>query len=540
VIDSEFLRRTAVYHGSVSADDGRDSGVGDLVAALRRSEQNFRTIIERAPLPMCVSSAVKLVYTNPAMRAYLGYELDGELLGPTLAELSDEIIHPDDRNRVRDAFRQLFFGLEAPQTPGAEQVVRINDVRLRRKSDGGLLFCDMHGVIVLHDGSSALVTYLHDQTESRAAADRVRSAERMASLGALAAGVAHEINNPLTYVMSSVDLVAGQLTASRHDRAMAQALSDANAGLDRIRNIVRALKTLSRRDDEKIGPVDVVHSLESCVAMAGSHLRHRGRLVRKYADVPPVRGNETRLGQVFLNLLVNAAESLEEADRDHNEVVVQVSASNDVVTVEVRDTGAGIAPADLPHIFDPFFTTKPVGVGTGLGLFVCHGITTALGGEISVDSVVGHGTTVRVRLPVASNEPTLAPHVSPLGGTHLRARILVIDDEPKLLETVRTVLKEEHDVTTLSTAREALDRLLAGDRYDLILCDLMMPVMSGVDLFARLATERPDLTRKLVFMTGGAVTAAAAALLENKATRCLEKPFRTGELLAFVRSQVRP
>jgi PAS domain S-box-containing protein len=524
----------------VPAQNHRDPGVGDLVEALRRSEQNFRTLIERAPLPMCVSSPTKLVYTNRAMLTYLGYDVGGELIGPTLVELSDEIVHPDDRSRLRDAFRQLFSQLEGAQPPRPEQAVRINDVRLRRKSDGGTMHCDMHGVVVLRDGSPALVTYLHDQTESRAAAERVRLSERMASLGALAAGVAHEINNPLTYVITSIERVGHELTAAGHDPSMARALSDAMDGLDRIRNIVRTLKTLSRRDDDTMTRVDVVRTLESCIEMAGGHLRHRGRLLRNYADVPPVRGNETRLGQVFLNLLVNAAESLEEANRERNEVVVKVDASDGMVVVEVRDTGAGIAPEDLPHIFDPFYTTKPVGVGTGLGLFVCHGITMALGGEITVDSVVGHGTTVRVRLPEASGPETAPPTASTLPDSRPRARILVIDDEPRLLETVAYLLKDEHDVTMLPTAREALDRLLAGDRYDLILCDLMMPGMSGVDLFTRLSAERPDLARKLVFMTGGAVTAAAAALLEDRTIRCLDKPFRPGELLAFVRSNVEP
>jgi PAS domain S-box-containing protein len=526
----------------VVAQNDRDAGVGDLVEALRRSEQNFRTLIERAPLPMCVSNPTQIVYTNRAMLTYLGYEVDGQMIGPTLVELSDQLIHPDDRARTRDAFRQLFSQLDGAATEAArpQRMVRINDVRLRRKSDGAIQHCDMHGVVLQQDGAPALVTYLHDQTESRAAADRVRVSERMAALGTLSAGVAHEINNPLTYVMSNIEIVTRQLTATGHDPSMTRALADATAGLDRIRNIVRTLKTLSRRDDEEITRVDVVRVLESCIEMAGGHLRHRGRLVRHYADVPPVRGNETRLGQVLLNLLVNAAESLDEAYRERNEVAVQVDVSDGMVVVEVRDTGAGIAAEDLPHIFDPFFTTKPVGVGTGLGLFVCHGITTALGGEISVDSVVGRGTAVRVRFPVASGPPTGPPSATTVPPTHPRARVLVIDDEPRLLETVRFVLKDEHDVTTLPTAREALDRLLAGDRYDLILCDLMMPGMSGMDLFARLTAERPELTRKVVFMTGGAVTAAAAALLEDKATRCLDKPFRPAELLAFVRSSVEP
>jgi PAS domain S-box-containing protein len=281
--------------------------------ALRRSEQNFRTIIERSPIPMCVSRTDRLVYVNPALLGYLGYDLGETMVGPTLAELSDELIHPEDRERTRSAFGHLFaqlVGLARGVEPPHE-VVRIDDVRLRSKRDGSLRFCDMHGVVVMHDGSPALVTYLHDHTERRAAADRVRLADRMSSLGTLSAGIAHEINNPLTYAIGNVELVATRLARTRDERStdLAAALRDARIGLDRIRRTVRALKTFSRPDEESVGPVDVVAVLESCIEMAQSHLRHRGRLVRDYSGVSRVRGNDARIAQVFLNLLVNAAQA---------------------------------------------------------------------------------------------------------------------------------------------------------------------------------------------------------------------------------------
>src|SRR5262249_54063665 len=153
-----------------------------------------------------------------------------------------------------------------------------------------------------------------------------------------------------------------------------------------------------------------IAQLEACVDIAWSHLRHRGRLVRDYVDVPQVRGNGARVAQVLLNLLVNAAQSLDEGAAATNEVTLRVSCSGAIVTVSVRDNGSGIAPNDLPRIFDPFFTTKPVGIGTGLGLFVCHGIVKALGGEVEVESTLGSGTTVRVMLPVANaHRPLRAP-----------------------------------------------------------------------------------------------------------------------------------
>lgn len=505
-----------------------------LIEALRHSEDNFRILIERAPFPMCVARANQLAYVNRVMLDYLGLGSHEAAIGPTLAELS-EIIHPEDRDRTRAGFAGLFKSLEL--SSATEDVVRISDVRLRRRCDGSLRFCDLHGVVVVHDGSPAIVTYLHDLTERKAAAERMRLADRMVSLGTLAAGVAHEINNPLTYVMANVELLGRRLATAEPTESNARLLTDARMGLDRIRKVVRSLKTFSRQDEEAVGPVDLVRTLESCIEMAQSHIRHRGQIVRRYTDVPLVHGNEARLGQVFLNLLVNAAQALDEATRELNEVVITTAAMGDTVAVDVRDNGSGIAPDDLPRIFDPFFSTKAVGEGTGLGLFVCHGIVTALGGRICVDSDIGRGTTVRVELPVASSPGGIDPKARRLDAEP-RGRILVIDDEPLVLDAVRRTLQEEHDVTALANGHEALMHLLAGECYELILCDLMMPGVTGADLLARLSVERPDMAARLAFMTGGPVTRAARVALAQAPSGRIEKPFEPAELLGFVRERL--
>jgi CheY-like chemotaxis protein len=167
-----------------------------------------------------------------------------------------------------------------------------------------------------------------------------------------------------------------------------------------------------------------------------------------------------------------------------------------------------------------------------LGLFVCHGFVTALGGEIGVDSTLGVGTTVRVALPAAS--PRRSHSIAPRDGEQKRARILVIDDEPMVLEMIRSVLAETHEVTAVPGAREALERLLSGEPFDLVLCDVTMPGMSGVQFLTALEDARPDLAARLVFMTGGAVTAQTETFLENLTDGYLQKPFRARELLALV------
>jgi CheY-like chemotaxis protein len=261
--------------------------------------------------------------------------------------------------------------------------------------------------------------------------------------------------------------------------------------------------------------------------MAGNEIRHRARLTKEFGDIPPVEGNEARLGQVFLNLLVNAAQAVPEGRADTNEikVVTRMEGANSVA-VEIHDTGNGITADALPRIFDPFFTTKPVGVGTGLGLAICHRIIGALGGQISVESQVGKGTVFRIVLPRAVSVaavPGPAPVVA-VGGR--RGRVLVVDDEPMLCATIQRMLEGNHDVTATTTAKEALRLISGGERFDIILCDLMMPSMTGMDLHAELLASAPDQARKLVFMTGGVFTQNARIYLDKASNLSIEKPFR--------------
>jgi signal transduction histidine kinase/CheY-like chemotaxis protein len=475
-----------------------------------------------------------MLYANRAMIEYLGYDAENGLLGPTLAELSDELIHPGDRARTRDAFASLFANLGHEQLSG--ETVRIDEVRLRRRGSGQLRYCDMHGVVILHDGAPALVTYLNDHTERRIAAEYMRLADRMSALGTLAAGVAHEINNPLTYVIANVDVVLRMLAPppAGVSPECARALTDARVGLDRIHQITRSLRTFSRSDDETITAVDLGAVLDASMDMARNHLRHRGRLVRRYEPVT-VRGNAARLGQVFLNLLLNAAQALDEGRFAHNEIVVDVERSSSQAVVTVRDNGVGIAAHDLPRVFDAFFTTKPVGVGTGLGLFVCHGIVTALGGTISIESEPGHGTCVRVGIPLA-DAAGVTSSVEPSAVTQaLRGRVIVIDDEPLVLAAVRRLLEDEHDVIVETSAEAALELLLGDHRFDVVLCDLMMPGMRGDEMFAALQARLPDMSPRVLFMSGGAVTDTVSAFAATHADAVVEKPLDATALLARVR-----
>ncbi|MEO8876908.1 MAG: response regulator, partial [Polyangiaceae bacterium] len=372
--------------------------------------------------------------------------------------------------------------------------------------------------------------------------------ERMASAGMLAAGVAHEINNPLAVVAANLELVATLLAQLASSRAGEKAspvgerlkeldgpLLDAREALVRIEAIVRDVKLFSRPQDAVRSTVDVKSVIESSIRLAGNEIRHRARLVEDYGDVQMVDSNEARLGQVVLNLLVNAAQAMPEGRASQNEIRVKTRmGSGNRVVIEVTDTGMGIPKDILPRIFDPFFTTKPIGVGTGLGLSLCHRMVTDLGGEIAVESEVGTGTLVRVTLPAATNTPMVAKPIRVAEGPTRRARVLIIDDEPAIGRTLARSLGSRHDVVTLTSGKEALARISAGERFDAILSDLMMPEVTGMEIHQELSRFAPDQAQRMIFLTGGAFTEDARNFLSVVQNARVDKPFDIAEILTRI------
>jgi signal transduction histidine kinase/ActR/RegA family two-component response regulator len=373
---------------------------------------------------------------------------------------------------------------------------------------------------------------------------RLQVSDRMASLGTLAAGVGHEINNPLSYVLANLTVIADSFSAvgplGPLERAdLEGAVKEAQHGAERVRQIVRDLKTFSRHgDDERRVSVDLRRVMKSALRMAQYELRYRARIVESFHATPTVSANEGRLGQVFLNLLVNAAHAVPEGDVDANEVRIRTFTRTDGFAVaEVEDTGMGISPDIARRVFDPFFTTKPQGAGTGLGLSICHSIVTSYGGEITFDSEVGRGTTFRVSLPpatVARKDPAAA--ATRVGGPS--ARILIVDDEPFVGAALRRLLRE-HDVTVVSSALEAIEALSKGARYELILCDLMMREMSGMEFHAALERAMPEDVHRVIFMTGGAFTPEAKSFLERESIVHLEKPIEASQVRAILLNRAR-
>jgi PAS domain S-box-containing protein len=391
------------------------------------------------------------------------------------------------------------------------------------------------------DRVSELVAVSRDVTELHALQAQVMQSDRLASMGTLAQGVAHEINNPLAAVLANLSFCSAALDrGAAPDAEFRDALSDAWAGAEMVRRTVRDLKVFSRPEEEVVRPVDVRATLESALRMAWTEVRHRARVEKRLDLVPAVVANQARLAQVFLNLIVNAAQSLPDGQVDHHVIVLSTSVERGGhVVVEVRDSGPGMTAEAVGRLFDPFVSTSPAGLGEGLGLTLCHRVVRALGGDISVNSEVGKGTCVRLRLPA-----TQAPvHVTPLPMAACppprRGRVLAIDDDVAILRAIKRTLGPHHDVTTMNNPREALALLLSGTSFDVILCDLMMPEMTGPDLHAKLREAAPSVADGMVFLTGGAFSATARGFLDGVPNKRLEKPFDVDLLRDLVASRVR-
>ena len=493
---------------AIDADERRRSAE----QAMRRSEERHRALVEQAADAIFLADAdTTLLEVNPATCDMTGYPRE-ELVGRKL----DLLFDPSERGEP-----SLLIG----HRPGS----RIAGERRLRRKDGTLIVTEVTAT-VLADGR--IQGYSRDVTQRNADQQKLILADRLTSLGRLAAGVAHEINNPLAYLLLNLERI--ERAADTDAPAMAEiraATADALDGAERVRAVVRSLGAFSRQDEGAVGAVDLPRVLDGAVRLAENSVRHRGRIVKDYAATRGARGNELRLGQVFVNLLVNASDALRDGAAETNEIRVRTFDEGDRVVVEVTDNGVGIPPAIIGRIFDPFFTTKAVGDGTGLGLSISHGIVSAFGGQIGVESRNGEGTTFRVAL-LAEDAPAPMPRASVVREAGPSLRILLVDDEENLARGLAALL-DQHVVTITTSGREAL-ALARSHPYDAIVCDLMMPGVSGIDVHTELVHEGRGQDRRMIFMTGGAFTPRAREFVARLSNVVLEKPFTASRVEAAI------
>ncbi len=374
-------------------------------------------------------------------------------------------------------------------------------------------------------------------------------AEKFAAVGQLASVVAHELNNPATWVLLGLDSARRRLAQARVSvgsdpltiagelAAMEETLTDVHAGMERIRSVIADLRTLSPIE----APAPVLLDLEE-VVRSSCHLARPAylsvaRLVLDLGGVPAIVGERGRLGQLITNLVVNSAAAVADGGLDH-EIVIATRTDGDHVILSVEDTGPGIPEELFERVFEPYFTTKPHEVGTGLGLAYVRKIAERHGGTARVTRGSRRGARVEVRLPSSGKPlplPAPVPAAPPATTATRRMRILMIDDEPMLLRALESALGDSHDVLTAHGGAAALEMLALDRAFDLVICDLQMPGIDGVAVYEALATSAPPLLSRLVIMSGGAVTSRASQFLATTRPRVLGKPIDIDQVLALAR-----
>jgi PAS domain S-box-containing protein len=520
-----------------------NSELGRQTAELQRSEERYRLLIHTMQEGLWVLDRHgRTTFTNPR-----------------LAELLDCTNEDLQRARPED-----FVAEPAP----AQIRETLERARFTDHVEADWILCSARGrrlntivqVAALRDagrGGGAVLTLL-DVTERTRLQTRLVQADRMASLGMLAAGVGHEINNPLTYLLDALHELEQSLPeleqrTAKPGASPRESLHAALEGATRVRDIVQDLRAVTRVPERRHEALDIHRPIESALKLAAKELRFKARLVKHYANLPSVVGNPERLSQVFLNLLVNAGHAIVRGGVEDNEIRIRTGVQERSVFVEISDTGSGIAPEMMQKLFDPFYTTKEPTQGSGLGLWISHQTVNAHCGTIEVSSRVNHGTTFRVILPIGSEPIVTAPPpavsttgVSTTGASTTgvsataspepssRGRVLVVDDEPLVRRVFARALGEQHDLVLVESGQAARELLCEDTEFDLIFCDLMMPAVSGMDLFAWLSAHDAPLANRVVFVTGGAFTLEAKDFLERVGNRVVEKPFEAREIAALV------
>lgn len=398
--------------------------------------------------------------------------------------------------------------------------------------------------------------------------------DRLVSIGSLASGVAHEINNPCAYLLANLDVMRDEnarlqrfaqrlediaradgsngpmrelvLGARMHQTAidLEDIIADNITGTERIRAIVRGLGTFARSEEEELEDVDMQRVVTTACSMVENEIRHIATLTTTIQPVPFIRGAPTKLVQILTNLLLNASHAIQEveAKKTEHRIEVECKRTGRHISLSVRDTGCGI-PAHLrQRIFEPFFTTKSKAQGSGLGLALCAEMVEMHGGSIHLHTEVGAGSTFEILLPVpAPNTAKVrASRIAnrPLPPTTVRRRLLLIDDDDALLRSLSRMLAPHHDVIAVRGGRQAIGLLRRDQNFDAIICDLMMPQIDAPTVYDALSQLAPQLRQRFIVCSGGAFTHRSRSFLRNSGCPLLEKPMRVGTFLRRIEDTI--
>ncbi|WP_437292347.1 hybrid sensor histidine kinase/response regulator [Sorangium sp. So ce406] len=511
---------------------------------IRELEEQHRNLLDNAPLIIfrLDPESGELSFLNRHAERLLGVPVAEALRTPGF--LAEAHADPEGVMCFEDAVARAKLG-----APSASY-----EARLRRRGGDAITARGTVYPLVSDRGRVvAIEGVLADVSTEHAARTRLIQVDRLSTLGTLAAGVAHEINNPAAFILLGLDMLDRLLRGPnvRMEGAAASSaselLQELRDSIKRIVDIVRDLKLFAsppQPEGSRRTLTDANRTVESALSLTRGQIIERAQIVKNLSEVPPVLMEDGRLGQVIVNLLVNAAQAIPKPSSklEAREQTVTVETRSDGQTVEivVTDTGAGIAEENLPRIWAPFFTTKGPEVGTGLGLSISREIIERAGGQITAESPVPGadppgGARFIISLPAAGRTEEATPSVSPVPRlVSKRARVLVVEDEASLARALSEQLGRVHQVSLAPSADAAMGMLAGGQRFDVVLCDLRMPGMSGDVFYTRVRESDPALAQGFIFMTGVGFGADVERFLASSGRPLLEKPFSAEDALSAI------
>jgi PAS domain S-box-containing protein len=496
----------------------------EMERALRESESLVRSILESSPVPVAMTRAADglVIYESPASRRIFGrMQQSGEA-----SYIRDIYVNPGDRQRYLEELRK-------------EGTLEGFEVQLRR-ADGQIIWASLTASLIEYQGEEMIVASAHDLTERLAVEEQMArqrealyQSEKLSALGALLAGVAHELNNPLSVVVGHAQLM--KETAS-DPRTVERATKIGNAA-DRCSRIVKSFLAMARQRPPERRAVDLRDIVQATLDVTGYSLRTSNIEVDLQIgpEVPPVWADSDQLNQVVTNIIVNAQQAMMEVSTPRRLTIAsRHDKTQDCVVLTLADSGPGIPEEIITRIFEPFFTTKDVGEGTGVGLAVSHRIVEAHDGTIEVESLPGKGALFTVTLPAAQPARSRRPEKTENDATSPAADVLIIDDEPEVAQMLADILKlQGHRVVTADSGERALG-LLEGRAFDVILSDVRMPKLDGPSLYATLERRAPHLLKRTAFVSGDTLSPSARVFLKRVQRPFIEKPFTLDEVHKLV------
>jgi PAS domain S-box-containing protein len=505
----------------------------EIEGRLRQEQEFVRRLIDSHPDVITVLDCEgRFIYASRRLKDVLGKDpasYTGQPVG------SD--IYPEDRDRVMRHFQDFISGKSTENTVEFRGAHADGSWRTLRVTIG-----------LMRDDSNNLtgvVASTSDITETRHAETRLAQKEKLAAMGQMLAGAAHELNNPLTAILGMADLLRERATDDLTRRHAELVLQQAR----RAASIVQNLVSFSHPAGQGFARIRVDEVVRGALARQQAALSQQNIRVElaSAADIPPIEGDANLLAQVFENILINASQAISSA-RSSGLLKISIAPADDFVRVTVTDDGCGIQPEDIPKLFDPFFTTKRPGGGAGLGLTIGMAVVKEHGGRIEVSSVAGEGAAFEIFLPRAANQnQDVAPNPSSAGngarsapGALEGCTVLVVDDEESIREIVQEGLAARGMIVRGAGSSEAALAYLASNPCQFVLCDFNLPGLSGEKFFERVRAERGAASPLFVFMTGELVDADVAARIREKGARVLQKPFAVSALTSLLTEILHP